>query len=83
MSESREQRDAKAGRLRRMIMDDDQCFAAVQSRDPRFDGWFVLGVTTTGIYCRPSSLRLQIDAAGRQQARDVQNQPAHRRRGAA
>ncbi len=22
-----------------------------QSRDARFDGWFILGVTTTGIYC--------------------------------
>jgi AraC family transcriptional regulator of adaptative response / DNA-3-methyladenine glycosylase II len=27
---------------------------AVASRDPRFDGWFYLGVTSTGIYCRPS-----------------------------
>ncbi len=27
---------------------------AVQSRDPRFDGWFVTAVRTTGIYCRPS-----------------------------
>jgi len=27
---------------------------AVQSRDARFDGWFFVGVTTTGIYCRPS-----------------------------
>jgi AraC family transcriptional regulator of adaptative response / DNA-3-methyladenine glycosylase II len=26
----------------------------VQSRDPRFDGWFVTAVRTTGIYCRPS-----------------------------
>ena len=27
---------------------------AVQSRDRRFDGWFVTAVRTTGIYCRPS-----------------------------
>ncbi len=27
---------------------------AVQSRDHRFDGWFVTAVRTTGIYCRPS-----------------------------
>lgn len=27
---------------------------AVRSRDARFDGWFVTGVRTTGIYCRPS-----------------------------
>jgi AraC family transcriptional regulator of adaptative response / DNA-3-methyladenine glycosylase II len=33
---------------------DDQCYAAVQSRDSRFDGWFVTAVHTTGIYCRPS-----------------------------
>ncbi len=26
----------------------------MQSHDPRFDGWFFVGVTTTGIYCRPS-----------------------------
>jgi AraC family transcriptional regulator of adaptative response / DNA-3-methyladenine glycosylase II len=26
----------------------------VQSRDPRFDGWFYTAVRTTGIYCRPS-----------------------------
>jgi len=29
-------------------------FRAVASRDPRFDGYFFLGVTSTGIYCRPS-----------------------------
>ena len=26
----------------------------MQSRDRRFDGWFVTAVRTTGIYCRPS-----------------------------
>jgi AraC family transcriptional regulator, regulatory protein of adaptative response / DNA-3-methyladenine glycosylase II len=35
-------------------MDADTCYRAVSSRDPRFDGWFVTAVTTTGIYCRPS-----------------------------
>jgi len=34
--------------------DPDRCYLAVQSRDPRFDGWFVTGVISTGIYCRPS-----------------------------
>ncbi len=34
--------------------DPDRCYLAVQSRDPRFDGWFVTAVTSTGIYCRPS-----------------------------
>jgi AraC family transcriptional regulator, regulatory protein of adaptative response / DNA-3-methyladenine glycosylase II len=37
-----------------MIEDPDRCYAAVTSRDPRFDGWFAVGVTSTGIYCRPS-----------------------------
>ncbi len=27
---------------------------AVESRDARFDGWVTIGVTSTGIYCRPS-----------------------------
>ena len=34
--------------------DDDALYRAVASRDRRFDGRFVLGVTSTGIYCRPS-----------------------------
>ncbi len=34
--------------------DDERCYRAVRSRDPRFDGVFWTGVTTTGIYCRPS-----------------------------
>ena len=37
-----------------MIEDPDRCYVAVQSRDPRFDGWFFTAVLTTGIYCRPS-----------------------------
>lgn len=37
-----------------MLLDDDQCYRAIQSRDARFDGWFVTAVRTTGIYCRPS-----------------------------
>ncbi len=34
--------------------DFDRQYRAVQSRDPRFDGWFFTAVTSTGIYCRPS-----------------------------
>jgi len=34
--------------------DPDRCYLAVRSRDPRFDGWFVTAVISTGIYCRPS-----------------------------
>ncbi len=35
-------------------MDEERWWRAVQGQDARFDGWFVLGVLTTGIYCRPS-----------------------------
>ena len=34
--------------------DFDRCYRAVQSKDTRFDGWFVTAVLTTKIYCRPS-----------------------------
>jgi AraC family transcriptional regulator of adaptative response / DNA-3-methyladenine glycosylase II len=33
--------------------DFDPCYRAIQSKDARFDGWFVTAVLTTGIYCRP------------------------------
>ncbi|HOD41745.1 MAG TPA: Ada metal-binding domain-containing protein, partial [Candidatus Wallbacteria bacterium] len=29
------------------------CYAAFKSKDSRFDGHFFVGVTSTGIYCRP------------------------------
>ena len=29
------------------------CYAAFVARDRRFDGWFFMGVSSTGIYCRP------------------------------
>lgn len=35
-------------------LDFERCYRAVESRDPRFDGWFITAVKTTGIYCRPS-----------------------------
>jgi AraC family transcriptional regulator of adaptative response / DNA-3-methyladenine glycosylase II len=31
----------------------DACYLALQARDARFDGRFFIGVTSTGIYCRP------------------------------
>jgi AraC family transcriptional regulator of adaptative response / DNA-3-methyladenine glycosylase II len=34
--------------------DFEQCYRAMQSKDARFDGWFVTAVLTTHIYCRPS-----------------------------
>ncbi|GGB87006.1 bifunctional transcriptional activator/DNA repair enzyme protein Ada [Novosphingobium endophyticum] len=35
-------------------IDDDRAWRAVLARDRAFDGCFVTGVLTTGIYCRPS-----------------------------
>jgi AraC family transcriptional regulator, regulatory protein of adaptative response / DNA-3-methyladenine glycosylase II len=35
------------------MLDFDTCYRAVVARDPRFDGRFFTGVTSTGIYCRP------------------------------
>ncbi|HWF29497.1 MAG TPA: DNA-3-methyladenine glycosylase 2 family protein [Mycobacterium sp.] len=37
-----------------MHEDFERCYRAVQSKDARFDGWFVIAVLTTRIYCRPS-----------------------------
>ena len=37
-----------------MHEDFERCYRAVQSKDARFDGWFVIAVLTTSIYCRPS-----------------------------
>jgi AraC family transcriptional regulator of adaptative response / DNA-3-methyladenine glycosylase II len=37
-----------------VIEDFERCYRATQSRDARFDGWFVVAVTSTGVYCRPS-----------------------------
>src|SRR5262247_543886 len=36
-----------------MDLDRRVCDRARRSRDARFDGRFFIGVTTTGIYCRP------------------------------
>ena len=58
-------------------MDFDACYRAMRSRDTRFDGVFFVGVTSTGIYCRPSCpamtpkrehVTLHRTAAGAQQA---------------
>ncbi|QLL06113.1 DNA-3-methyladenine glycosylase 2 family protein [Mycobacterium vicinigordonae] len=37
-----------------MHEDFERCYRAVQAKDARFDGWFVIAVLTTRIYCRPS-----------------------------
>jgi AraC family transcriptional regulator, regulatory protein of adaptative response / DNA-3-methyladenine glycosylase II len=36
-----------------MNLDRDACYQALIARDPRFDGRFFVGVSSTGIYCRP------------------------------
>ena len=37
-----------------MIEDFERCYRFMQSRDPRYDGFFFVAVTSTGVYCRPS-----------------------------
>ncbi|OJW17867.1 MAG: hypothetical protein BGO49_30715 [Planctomycetales bacterium 71-10] len=36
-----------------MELEPDLCYRALSARDPRFDGVFFVGVTSTGVYCRP------------------------------
>jgi AraC family transcriptional regulator, regulatory protein of adaptative response / DNA-3-methyladenine glycosylase II len=38
---------------RAMRLDPETCYRAVRARDPRFDGRFFVGVSSTGVYCRP------------------------------
>ncbi|MDA8270762.1 MAG: DNA-3-methyladenine glycosylase 2 family protein, partial [Actinomycetota bacterium] len=60
-----------------MLNNPDLCYQATQSKDARFDGWFFVGVISTGIYCRPScpartpkreNVRFHASAASAQQA---------------
>src|SRR6185295_18784842 len=39
--------------IRFMIQDSKTLYKALTARDSRFDGIFFVGVTSTGIYCRP------------------------------
>src|SRR3954453_23575104 len=54
MSENRQPSPGWQAQTRRMELDFERCYRAVDSRDQRFDGWFYTAVRTTGIYCRPS-----------------------------
>ena len=36
-----------------MHLDSELCYRSLNARDSRFDGQFFVGVTSTGIYCRP------------------------------
>src|SRR5258708_34308050 len=35
------------------MLDHDVCYRALSTRDARFDGRLFVGITSTGIYCRP------------------------------
>src|SRR6478609_1162068 len=40
--------------LRHMpLLDRESCTRALEARDARFDGVFFVGISSTGIYCRP------------------------------
>jgi len=54
MSDFRQKWDREGGTIGSMIRDFESRYRAVSSRDERFDGWFIVAVTSTGIYCRPS-----------------------------
>jgi len=60
-----------------MVLDGDRLWQAIEAEDPRFDGWVYCGVTSTGVYCRPScpartpkreNVRLYASAAAAQAA---------------
>jgi AraC family transcriptional regulator of adaptative response / DNA-3-methyladenine glycosylase II len=54
MSEFRQRTGARCENVRGMDPNDRRaCYRAIQTRDPRFDGRLFIGVTSTGIYCRP------------------------------
>jgi AraC family transcriptional regulator, regulatory protein of adaptative response / DNA-3-methyladenine glycosylase II len=36
-----------------LLLDPDSCTRALEARDARFDGVFFVGISSTGIYCRP------------------------------
>ena len=46
-----------------MTEDHAALYSALRSRDPRFDGVFFVGVTSTGIYCRPVCTAKPVKAA--------------------
>ena len=54
MSEKRQTHPRRPATMGRVIDDFERCYRFMRSRDPRYDGFFFVGVTSTGIYCRPS-----------------------------
>jgi len=53
MSDSSQSEAPASGYDAAMELDPDTCYRAVASHDRRFDGRFFVGVSSTGIYCRP------------------------------
>ena len=53
MSENGQSRRRAAPIIGRMTFDADAAYLALTTRDARFDGRLFVGVTSTGIYCRP------------------------------
>ncbi|WP_284735735.1 DNA-3-methyladenine glycosylase 2 family protein [Dongia deserti] len=54
MSENRERRRPEGGIIAGMEqLDPKPCYRALKTRDARFDGRLFVGVTSTGVYCRP------------------------------
>jgi AraC family transcriptional regulator of adaptative response / DNA-3-methyladenine glycosylase II len=53
MSDTREKPWVRRAMLATML-DFENCYRAIATKDGRFDGWFITAVTSTGIYCRPS-----------------------------
>jgi AraC family transcriptional regulator, regulatory protein of adaptative response / DNA-3-methyladenine glycosylase II len=54
MSEKRQTGGLRRATMTDVIDDFERCYRFMRSRDPRYDGFFFVGVTSTGIYCRPS-----------------------------
>src|SRR5688572_16829470 len=53
MSESGQIGVRRGAKLSAVNLDPRRCYEVVKARDARFDGVFYVGVSTTGVYCRP------------------------------
>lgn len=53
MSESGQTAWSPGAKLLRVSLSSAHCYEVVKARDARFDGLFFVGVSTTGVYCRP------------------------------
>lgn len=50
---AREFKDGEALTAQELGLDTERFYRALKSRDARFDGRFFIGVTSTGVFCRP------------------------------